>query len=188
MTNATAAEAKLREIVDGLEGVTPGPWQTIGSAAAEELYVFVGPREIACVRYGESHPPREAAPHPANAAHTARHIARCDPQTIREISAAFEAMKRERDELRLRERELAEMVAMADESRVQKIHRAIIAEAQVSSLKAENERLRKALSPFAEIATRVIQGHLSGHVGDDDNLVCKAGDCFRARTALENKP
>lgn len=88
----TLSEERLREILVGLEGVTPGPWDhwdmdEFGFHVFADKY---GTREVgqdcrlslAAVRYGrDGDAPQRFWTANANAAH----IARCDPDTMREI-------------------------------------------------------------------------------------------------------
>lgn len=140
MTADTAARA--REILDGLEGVTPGKWQVIETrhpwrlkpkpewGRPEEKTGEHTERQIATVwHHPQSHAPWQIVCHASGigvdkAVHfvhieenDAAHIARCSPDNLRPI---LEAAIRTSD-----------------------------LEARVASLEAENAVLRKALEPFA---------------------------------------
>jgi hypothetical protein len=99
---------KLADLVAGLDDVTPGPWQPW--QASSERFVGMGYRVSELIDYGSVIPirVREGFDLPEGAVRSecdikgyanVQHLARCDPDTIRSISDAFNALERERDGL-----------------------------------------------------------------------------------------
>jgi hypothetical protein len=99
---------KLAELVAGLDGVTPGPWQAW--QAISEQFVGDCGRVSRLIDYGSVIPirVREGFDLPQGAERSecdikgyanVQHLARCDPDTIRSISDAFSELERERDDL-----------------------------------------------------------------------------------------
>ena len=144
---------KLRAIVAASEGVTKGPWEA--EITTEALWVGTRSDEgsPAVVIYSEEYfelPDIYKECVAANAAH----IARCDPDTLREILAEVEALK---DRIaRLQESEVGLVNAAAMQKREHKIKieqavneasttQALENGASATALRAENERLKSSM-------------------------------------------
>lgn len=115
---------RLREIVDGCEGVTPGPWFYRPQEHDDWGWVRATPPSdggpgwlIATARRGRAEQPGEDDIHRSTQTdpygENARHIARLDPATVRSIGleliearALIDTLQRERDEARETNRRL----------------------------------------------------------------------------------
>lgn len=92
--------ALIKRLEAGLEGVTPGPWYSEGTA------VFFDTRKLACCGKGTfeccGNPDIDGDYGPvAETSETgARHIANCDPDTIRTLLSALQAQAAEIERLR----------------------------------------------------------------------------------------
>lgn len=87
-TQSEITEERLREMLAGLEGVTPGPWRRMESGSNTFI---VGHPEWPCRRNGVEGQWEVARlddmveEHPDEVKANARHIARCDPDTMRQV-------------------------------------------------------------------------------------------------------
>ena len=91
----------LQQIVDGLDGVTEGPWKVYNGCSWWRIG-REGGSDCAVVypytNHNDGHPEMGSTEgyHVANF----EHIARCDPDAIRSIAASFDALKAENARLR----------------------------------------------------------------------------------------
>jgi hypothetical protein len=85
---------RLREILAGCEGVTPGPWMTIDGANSHVFDIRVVGRKRACVAFSDGD--------------DSRHIAHLDPQTV---SSIVSELLSHRERLAYRHDELVEAVS-----------------------------------------------------------------------------
>jgi len=134
MTPSPAGKQKLAEIVAGLDGVTPGPWLPIytGDAAGSMWEV----RQKDTDPTNKHHWPARVAASVVGIRYTdnhpnADHFARCDPASIRSILDYVQMVEQERDTA-----QASTDAAIAD----------------YNALKAENERLAKALEDILPMA------------------------------------
>lgn len=78
-----------RELREGLEGVTPGPWHAVQmyQDRTEDRPFVVGPSDVVVGTDGICEPDRMNYRSFVEDAANMRHIARCDPDTIRALLA-----------------------------------------------------------------------------------------------------
>lgn len=104
--------ALIKRLEAGLEGVTPGPWYSEGTA------VFFDTRKLSCCGKGVfeccGNPDIDGdyGPVAETSETAARHIANCDPDTIRTLLSALQAQAAEIERLR-EERENAQSTLSA---------------------------------------------------------------------------
>lgn len=158
--------ALLQQIVRGLDGVTAGPWYPghLGSDSTCQCRSIVDDGTymgaIASVHVGNGLPIGEGgndAPPAEEAAANMRHIARCSPDTMREIAAY------------VRETEA----------------RATAAEATVTALQEALAKAAEALEPFAEFADGTVDeiGWTDARPRERISTWFGPSDFRRARTA-----
>lgn len=197
MPEKVSAE-RLREIVDGCEGVTPEPWRVYEDKSGT---VFV--RDATNTKsIGLNYYPDDAA-----------HIARLDPATVRSIGleliearALIDTLQRERDdrnEWAAMWHGVVETLATVHGLGILDYNEVIPAfgryvdaiKAERHELRAEVTRLREALEPFAEHDTGAVEAvgifsipdeHplLGTGLGNDWRPSITVGDFRRARSAL----
>lgn len=138
----------IAELKEGLEGVTPGPWRAKGikfEVGKGYYYTRVGPEDTWIAEL--PHPFRDCG-----AWEDAKHIARCDPDTMRALIEHVEEMEAENELLRTGR--LDELVVV-DESiaslkaKIDALSRDY-AQAQKANA-AEIERLRQAMEHSMEL-------------------------------------
>lgn len=137
-----------QELRAGLDGVTPGPWrvfETRQSRIANQTHVGPYPRGVAHITSWGTDEPR---------ASNAAHIARCSPENIRALLDALAAKDIVLAEARAEHSASRQNFHTMQHAANALLKRAEAAEASLADLAAENERLRKALEPFAEVVRR----------------------------------
>lgn len=100
MTTSEPGSAAMERIIEGLENVTRGPWVPVEYRTTPSILRVDGPSDIVVGNDGICQPERMNDRTFVEDAANMRHIARCDPDTMRSIGAYIETLTRERDEAR----------------------------------------------------------------------------------------
>ena len=99
----TSPVSPSETIAKAMEGVTPGPWQTVQTRTDIQRLTVAGPSETVCGLDGICEPDRMNDRLFAEDAANMRYIAACSPDRMREVLALArqaEALQRENAELR----------------------------------------------------------------------------------------
>lgn len=83
MTSDRISDARVAEMLTGLEGVSPGPWTSEADGFEPDADVVLYSQEPVTDEIGTLIVDGGNSQHDAKA--NARHIARCDPDTMRSI-------------------------------------------------------------------------------------------------------
>lgn len=146
MTDHSRAKEMLGEIVAGLEGVTPGPWQHQNGCSWHRIGAphlrFSDGTVFAPTIAPDGHPDLTCGPG-QSLLKNLEYIARCDPDTMKAIAAYTADLERKSHALD----EVNKLVRKQLKLNVDTIYKC---QQKARALKAENERLREALKSIID--------------------------------------
>ena len=162
---------QITAMLDGLDGVTPGPWAVEGLNQWHNFSVAWKPELKVCQTYGDS----------IAAEADAAHIARCDPDTIRALcELALERLDMKRRALKDQDSDLPDITLGEACEEIRQLHKA------GERLRAENERLLEALEKIGQKNTYAEMDGTDPMLAD---WIVGYDECVAvARAALERKP